>query len=188
MADLKNYNGDNIENLLLATTTSPGLIAAEDKVKVDTIKAIAKVAVGDTVIEASDINDEIKFENGSNVTLNPDPDNKKIKIAATNTTYDLNATKSATNGNVKLNLVPNSGTTDTVTIKGSGATSVTTDASGVITINSSNTTYNDATTSARGLMTAAMVTNLNSLLTRMTAAEKSISDLTAKLKTAVFYE
>ena len=51
-----------------------------------------------------------------------------------------------------------------------------------------NTTYNDATTSTHGLMTAAMVTNLNSLLTRMTAAEKSISDLTAKLKTAVFYE
>ena len=63
MADFKNYNGENIETLLLATTTSPGLIAAEDKVKVDKVKAIAKVTVGDTAIEAEGVADEIKLEN-----------------------------------------------------------------------------------------------------------------------------
>ena len=163
MADFKNYNGENIETLLLATTTSPGLIAAEDKVKVDKVKAIAKVTVGDTAIEAEGVADEIKLENGSNVNLNVDPENKKIVIAANNTTYDLSTVNSAANGNVKLNLVPNSGTTDSVSIKGTGATSVTTDASGVITINSSNTTYEDATTSSHGLMTAAMVNKLNGI-------------------------
>lgn len=55
-----------------------------------------------------------------------------------NTTYDLAANASATNGNVKLNLTAGgSGSgTDSVTIKGTGTTKVTTDANGVITINS----------------------------------------------------
>ena len=62
----------------------------------------------------------------------------KIKISSTNTdtTYDLNATKSATNGNVKINLTAGgSGSgTDSVTIKGIGSTRVTTDANGDINI------------------------------------------------------
>ena len=66
-------------------------------------------------------------------------------VANTDTTYDLAASKSSTNGNVKVNLTAGgSGSgTDSVTIKGSGATTVTTDANGVITINSTdnNTTY-----------------------------------------------
>lgn len=63
-----------------------------------------------------------------------------FKTVDTNTTYDLAATKSSNNGNVKLNLTAGgSGSgTDSVTIKGSGATTVTTDADGVITVTSSN--------------------------------------------------
>ena len=152
MADLKNYNGENIENLLLATTTSPGLICPEDKAKVDTVKAFAAIAVGDTVVEATDTVDTLVLENGSNVAIQPDPNNKKIVIAAQNTTYDLTTSKSSTNGNVKVNLVPSSGTTDSITVKGTGATSVTTDANGVVTVSSTNTTYGVATTSANGLM------------------------------------
>ena len=74
----------------------------------------------------------------------------------TNTTYDLAASTSSTNGNVKLNLTAGgSGSgTDSVSIKGSGATTVTTDASGVITISSTdnNTTYGVATSSTLGLV------------------------------------
>mgnify|MGYP003288875971 CR=1 FL=1 len=67
--------------------------------------------------------------------------NRTVKIPAsdnTNTTYDLAATKSSTNGNVKLNLTAGgSGSgTDSVTLKGTGATTVTTDANGIVTINS----------------------------------------------------
>lgn len=56
----------------------------------------------------------------------------------TDTTYDLAATKSADNGSVKLNLTASgSGSgTDSVTIKGTGYTTVTSDSNGVITINS----------------------------------------------------
>ena len=59
----------------------------------------------------------------------------------TNTTYSLGATASATNGNAKINLTGSDSSTKSVTIKGSGATSVTTDASGVVTVSSTNTVY-----------------------------------------------
>lgn len=56
----------------------------------------------------------------------------------TNTTYDLAASKSKTNGNVTIDLTAggSSSGTDSVKIKGSGATTVTTDSNGVITISS----------------------------------------------------
>lgn len=62
-------------------------------------------------------------------------------VTDTNSTYDLAASTSSANGNVKINLIAggSSSGTDSVIIKGSGATSVTTDANGVITINSTDT-------------------------------------------------
>lgn len=56
----------------------------------------------------------------------------------TNTTYDFAASKSSTNNNVQLKLTAGgSGSgTDSVTVKGTGITSVTTDANGVVTIDS----------------------------------------------------
>lgn len=59
-------------------------------------------------------------------------------VTDTNTTYDLTAPASKTNGNVTIDLTAGgSGSgTDSVKIKGSGTTAVTTDANGVITITS----------------------------------------------------
>lgn len=75
--------------------------------------------------------------------------NLGIPGSNTNTTYDLAAAKSKTNGSVTLDLTAGgSGSgTDSVTIKGTGATTVTTDANGVITINSTdnNTVYTHPT-------------------------------------------
>lgn len=59
----------------------------------------------------------------------------------TNTTYDLSAPASQTNGNASINLTGSDSTTDKVIIKGSGATTVTSDASGNIVINSTDTKY-----------------------------------------------
>jgi hypothetical protein len=56
----------------------------------------------------------------------------------------------------------------TLNIKGSGATSVTSDTNGNITISSTNTTYSAASTTANGLMTSAMVTKLNGIATGAT--------------------
>lgn len=60
----------------------------------------------------------------------------------TNTTYSLSSPASKANGSVTLNLDASSGTDTSVSIKGSGATTVTTDANGVITISSTDTNTN----------------------------------------------
>ena len=65
----------------------------------------------------------------------------QVKIGSTtydivDTKYSLGATKSASNGNVKVNLTADNDEKTSVTIKGTGTTSVTTDANGVVTINS----------------------------------------------------
>ena len=66
------------------------------------------------------------------------------------------ANANTSNGNTKLTLADNSTVRESITIKGTGATTVTS-SGGVITINSTdnNTTYSAVTQSANGLMTAA---------------------------------
>lgn len=82
------------------------------------------------------------------------------------TTYTLNVPASATNGNAKINLQGSDSTTDSVTIKGAGATSVTSDASGNLVVTSTDTkythpnsgvtagTYKSVTVNAQGHVTA----------------------------------
>lgn len=76
-------------------------------------------------------------------------------------TATSNATTALTNGNVYLNSVENGAVTSSHKISGSGATTVTTDASGNIIVNS--TAYSAATTSAAGLMSAEDKTKLNTV-------------------------
>lgn len=70
----------------------------------------------------------------------------KVCASATGT-----ANAAATNGNVRINVLDNTTVRDSHIVKGTGATSVTSDASGVITISSTNTTYSTGTTSTAGL-------------------------------------
>lgn len=70
----------------------------------------------------------------------------KVCASATGT-----ANAAATNGNVRINILDNTTVRDSHLVKGAGATTVTSDASGVITINSTNTTYSTGTTSTAGL-------------------------------------
>lgn len=136
--NFKNYDGQDIEDLLVATDNSPGLLDTDDKIKLNKIKAFNAVIVENTTIEPNDIVDNIKFTAGANITLTGNDNNNEIEISATDTTYDLSVSKNATNGNVKLNLTATAGNdkTDTVIINGTGSTTVTTDANGIITINS----------------------------------------------------
>lgn len=88
------------------------------------------------------------------------------KTTDNNTTYNLGAPSSATNGNAKINLIGSDSTTVSVGVKGSGATSVTTDASGNIVVSSTDTkythpssgvaagTYRSVTVNAQGHVTA----------------------------------
>lgn len=92
---------------------------------------------------------------------NTDTHHTAKNIVGASATATANAT--ATNGNVYLNLIENNAVRSKHKIAGTGATTVTSDSSGNITINSTNTTYGVATTSANGLMSSAMVTKLNGI-------------------------
>lgn len=144
--------------------------------------AFSNVVVGSTTITADSKTDSLTLA-GSNVTLTPDATNDIVTIGITkanvvaalgytpptsdtNTHYSSknvvgsstatsNTTSALTNGNVYLNSVENGSVTSTHKISGSGATTVTTDASGNIVISSTdnNTTYSNmtaATSSAAG--------------------------------------
>ena len=74
-----------------------------------------------------------------------------LKVGATST---ATANAAATNGNVYLNIMDNTTIRDSHKIVGSGATTVTSDANGVVTISSTNTTYGNASGTATGLVTA----------------------------------
>ena len=63
------------------------------------------------------------------------------KTTDNNTTYNLGANASATNGNAAITLTGSDGKKPSVTIKGTGATTVTTDANGAVVVNSTNTVY-----------------------------------------------
>lgn len=62
------------------------------------------------------------------------------KTTDNNTTYDFSASVGATNGNVNLKLNGNDNTEDSVFIVGEGGTTVTSNSSGVISVNSSKIT------------------------------------------------
>jgi hypothetical protein len=98
--------------------------------------------------DSSAVNDDVKFA-GSGATTVSFTDASTITISSTdtNTTYDLTSTGTTT---ASINLVPSSGVTDSVSITGSGATSVSHSA-GTITISSTdNNFYPTAVTMTAG--------------------------------------
>jgi hypothetical protein len=84
--------------------------------------------------------DTVTFSAGTGITLGQSSGTITItnSVTDTNTTYDLTSTGTTT---ASINLVPSSGDTDSVTITGSGATSVS-HTTGAITISSTDTDTN----------------------------------------------
>lgn len=83
----------------------------------------------------------------------------KLIAGASNSTVNA----STTNGNTYLRIFDDSTARSSIKIAGSGATSVTSNNAGIITVNSTNTTYSVATTSANGLMSATDKSRLDTL-------------------------
>lgn len=81
----------------VATTTANGLMAKEDKTKINGIAAGAEVnqnafshvQVGGTTLSADQKVDVLTLAAGANVTLTPDAATDKVTISSTNTTYGL---------------------------------------------------------------------------------------------------
>ena len=97
------------------------------------------------------------------------------KTTDNNTTYTLGvAANSATNGNAKIRLTAGgsgSGSQD-LTVKGSGATNVTTDANGIIVVSSTDTKYTHPSFTARTEGLYKITVNSNGHVTAATAVSK----------------
>jgi hypothetical protein len=99
------------------------------------------------------------------------------------TTSTANTSAALTNGNVYLNLVENGAVRNSHKIIGSGATTVTSDASGNLTISSTNTVYTHPTqsaisvTNANGLVLSGITVNTLGHVTGVTSKTLTASDI-----------
>ena len=121
--------------------------------------AFSNVKVGSTTVAADTTTDTLELVAGSNITITPDATNDKITISATDTVYTHPSHTAKSSGFYKV----------TVDSLGhvSAATAVTkADITG-LGIPAQDTTYNNATTSAAGLMSATDKTQHDNLYKRI---------------------
>lgn len=151
-----------------ATTSAAGLMSKDDKTKLDGITASAdSVSFSRSLTSGTKVGTITINGTGTDLYAPTNTDTHYttgLKVGASNT---ATANAAATNGNVYLNALDNTTVRDSHKIVGTGATTVTSDANGVITINSTdnNTTYSVATTSVNGLMSSTDKTKLDGIAT-----------------------
>ena len=155
---------DNNTTYSNATTSAAGLMSKDDKAKLEGITASADaVSFSRSLTSGTKVGTITINGTGTDLYAPTNTDTHwttGLKVGASNT---ATANAAASNGNVYLNVLDNSTVRDSHKITGSGATSVTSDANGVITISSTNTTYGVATTSANGLMSASDKSKLDGI-------------------------
>lgn len=138
-----------------ATSSAAGFMSASDKSKLDGITANA-----DSVSFSRSLTSGTKVGtitiNGTSTDLyaptNTDTHYTSGTIVGNSTSATSNSTSALSNGSVYLNHVEAGSVKNSHKISGSGATTVTSDASGNIVISSTNTTYGVATSSTLGLV------------------------------------
>lgn len=127
-----------------ATTSANGFMSSDDKAKLDGITASADaVSFSRSLTSGTKVGTITINGTGTDIYAPTNTDTHwttGLKVGASNT---ATANAAASNGSVYLNVLDNSTVRDSHKIVGSGATSVTSDANGVITISSTdnNTTY-----------------------------------------------
>lgn len=95
---LKNNAGDILSQATIpdATTSTAGLMSAQDKARVDGLvasggepnqNAFAKVSAGGTAVEADAVSDTLTIAAGANVTVSANASTDTVTISATDTTY-----------------------------------------------------------------------------------------------------
>ena len=137
-----------------ATSSASGLMSAADKAKIDAISSGAnKTAVTQKLSSGTNIG-SVTIDGKTTELFAPTNTHYEAKnIVANSSTSTSDTTTALGNGSVNLNLVEDGKVRSSHTIKGSGATTVTTDTSGNIVINSidNNTTYGQATDAKAGI-------------------------------------
>lgn len=100
---LKNNAGDILSQATIpdATTSTAGLMSAQDKARVDGLvasggepnqNAFAKVSAGGTAVEADAVSDTLTIAAGANVTVSANASTDTVTISATDTTYSAATT------------------------------------------------------------------------------------------------
>lgn len=151
-----------------ATTSAAGFMSTSDKSKLDGITESADAVSFSRSLTSGTKVGTITI-NGTGTDLyaptNTDTHYASGTIVGSTASATTNTTSALTNGNVYLNHIENGAIKNSHKISGSGATTVTTDASGNIIIKSTdnNTTYSAATTTTAGLMSAADKQKLDGL-------------------------
>lgn len=103
---LKNNAGDILSQATIpdATTSTAGLMSAQDKTRIDNLvasggepnqNAFAKVAAGNSTVEADLVSDTLTIAAGSNVSVSANASTDTITISATDTTYGSASTSSS---------------------------------------------------------------------------------------------
>lgn len=137
---------------LNATQNSAGMMSAQDKQKLDSISASASaVSVTQSLTSGTEVGTITIGDKPTKLYAPTNTDTHYttgLKVGATATAATNGA---ATNGNVFLNVLDDNTVRDSHKIVGTGATTVVSDASGNITINSTNTTYGVVNTTSDGL-------------------------------------
>ena len=125
----------------VATTSANGLMSSSDKSKLDAITASADaVSVTQKLTSGTEIGTVTINGTGTKLYAPTNTDTHYTsKNVVGSSTATSNTSSALTNGNVYLNSVENGAVTSSHKISGSGATTVTTDASGNIVISSTNT-------------------------------------------------
>lgn len=138
-----------------------------------------------TVFENNQLRRAIQIKGSGATTVKGDDNTGILTISSTNTDTHHTAKNvvgassgtsnaATTNGNTYLNLVENNTNRSSIKISGSGATTVSSDANGNITISSTNTTYSVATQTSNGLMSKENVILLQGLNTLVTNLSQNI--------------
>lgn len=150
-----------------ATTNASGFMSASDKTKLNGIatgaevnqNAFSNVTVGNSTIQADGKTDTLTLVAGTGITLTADTTNDKVTIAGS--TFVKSGSTAA------AGLVPKPPTTEGTTkyLREDGTWQVPPD---------NNTTYNSATTSAAGLMSAEDKTKLNGIAAGATNVDGSL--------------
>ena len=143
----------------VATSSANGLMSANDKKTLDSVPSVYETKANAITAVTVD-GQKLTFTkgNGSTVTLQTQDTNTdtnthyttKLIVGASNSTVNA----ATTNGNTYIRLFDDTTARESHKISGSGATTVTSDSNGNIVVNSTNTTYAVATSSANGLMSA----------------------------------
>lgn len=161
-----------------ASSTQAGVMTAADKTKLDGIASGANAYSLPLAASGTRGGIQVGFAtSGKNYAVQLSNEKAYVNVPWTDTHYASSSivgasntatgNAAATNGNVYLNHIENGAVKSAHKISGSGATTVTSDASGNVTISSTNTTYSAVTSDSAGLMTPAILADLQTAQTKL---------------------